>query len=233
MGNNIHRSKYINETVSIVLDFADLLEDGEGISGVSVSVAVFTGIDDNPANILYGVPSISGTKVDQKVRLGLSGVIYTITYNVVGTIASEVEKEVMLAILPQEDIAIPSFTTVRFSTTLYPYEYQDTLSSAISLQSIRELGYLEGIISNPSLTAINVFGSQITYNNYVVEGLTSTSALQSINIYGGQVNYTIPVESMTANSAVIQINIFGSQVGYNIPTENLVSNTSLSGITIT
>ena len=58
MENLVTRSKYVSETISIIVDFADVLPAGQTIQGTPViSVALDTGDDPTPANILYLVVS--------------------------------------------------------------------------------------------------------------------------------------------------------------------------------
>src|SRR5574340_326544 len=88
-------SKYVPETVSIVLSFADLLEYGEQISGIPVvTVTTESGLDPNPSNLLYQGCSVSnGNTIEQRFRLGLSGGIDTLNFAVRTTLGSALEED--------------------------------------------------------------------------------------------------------------------------------------------
>lgn len=117
-------SKYEAETVSVVLSFADLLQPTDSILGIpTITITVLSGIDTNPGNLIYGgVSIIGGNTVEQRFRLGVPGVIYTVTYTVQTTLGDTPEKRFDLAILPNTDNAIPIFLPLWESTQLYPIE---------------------------------------------------------------------------------------------------------------
>lgn len=129
----VYRSKYVAETITIPIDFYDLLPVGNVIVGTpTITVSVFSGEDTNPSNLLYlGVSVQNNTVVWQRFRLGLPGVIYFITYLVYdGT--HYYEKGTYLAILPDVGNAVPSYLTYWFTSDLYPLQAQDSFKVTFS-----------------------------------------------------------------------------------------------------
>lgn len=68
--------KLIGETSSLVFDFLSVLPAGVTISSASVTASTYSGTDAAPSAILSGSPTISGSKVTQKVTVGVLGVTY-------------------------------------------------------------------------------------------------------------------------------------------------------------
>lgn len=230
MYNVISTSKYENETISIVLDFSDLLRPEESVSTCAFFVTVLTGLDSNPNNILYQTYIPSGTKVDQKFRLGIPGVIYEIVFQVLGTSGSLVEKTTSLAILPQDGLATPEFTFIYVTTYLYPYNTQDTMTAAMLPYSGRDLGYLpEGITSSMGPSSGSIYGSSTTYN-IPLEILTVNPTIPITgSIWGGQVTYSNYVpEGVNGFLAPVTGSTFNSSLSYNIPTTYEGLNISMS-----
>lgn len=220
MYNVISLSKYENETISIVLDFSDLLRSGESISTCTFFITVLTGLDSNPNNILYQTYTPSGTRVDQKFRLGVPGVIYEIVFQVLGTSGSLVEKTTSLAILPQDGLATPGFTFVYVTTYLYPYNVQDSMTASLLPYRGRDLGYLpEGITTSLGPILGSVYGSSSTYN-IPLEILTVNPTIPITgSIWGGQITYSnYPPEGVNGFLTPVTGSTFAGSLSYNIPT---------------
>jgi len=77
------RDKAVGETAIVEVDFSRLVQAGDSISSVSVSVFVLSGIDANASALLSGMVSISGKVVRQKLAAGVDGVEYAITFSAV------------------------------------------------------------------------------------------------------------------------------------------------------
>lgn len=90
-------SKAPAEVVPITLDFKNLLAS---IDALSVSVIVKSGIDNNPAALLYSSAQIVGTQVRQLIQGGIDGVVYVIRMDA----ASGNEKYAGAAFLPVRDL---------------------------------------------------------------------------------------------------------------------------------
>lgn len=223
MYNLISQSKYKDETISITMDFADLLKPGEVVSTCAFYITVITGIDSNPTGILYQTYVPSGTKVDQKFRLGVIGVIYEIVFQVLGTAGSIVDKTTSLAILPQDGNAIPEFTFIYLTSYQYPYNLQDGLNTYMVPHMGRAFGYLpEGLNSNCMPSRGSMFGGQKNYN-IPPEGINVIAIAPTMgSIFGSQVNYGnyIP-EGLNGFCAPIQGSMFGSSLSYNVPADGI------------
>lgn len=192
MFNLIQGSKYVAETISLIISFADLMSSGDTISGTPViSVDVATGTDPNPSNILYSTTSVThGTTVEQRFRLGIPGVIYHIVYSIQTVAGDTFEKETYLAILPDEDNAVPNWLPLWKLTQLYPYVYGPeylqgrTTASSGSLRqtSIPYSEFIQGRMFPTSGTLNSV--STITYSyTELMQGRTypTTGTLTFLN----------------------------------------------------
>lgn len=230
MYNVISTSKYENETISIVLDFSDLLKPGESVSTCAFFITVLTGLDPSPDNILYQTYIPRGTKVDQKFRLGVPGVIYEIIFQVLGTSGSLVEKATSLAILPQDGLATPRFTFIYVTTYLYPYNIQDSMTASMLPYRGLDLGYLpEGITVSMGPSSGFVYGSSTTYN-IPLEILTVNPTLPITgSIWGGQVTYpNYAPEGVNGFLAPVTGSTFDNSLSYNMPTTYEGLNISMS-----
>lgn len=93
-------SKTTVETKAYPFDFNGKLEFGEGISGATIAVTVFSGIDPNPSiMVTEDAPTITGGIVTQNIQGGLPGVIYSLSCVAVGTQAHNYSKEGRLAVI--------------------------------------------------------------------------------------------------------------------------------------
>lgn len=72
-------SKLQNESVNYEFDFLSRLAVGETALTIAATVEVSNGVDANPAAMLSGSPSLSGTIGRQLLIGGLPGVIYQLT----------------------------------------------------------------------------------------------------------------------------------------------------------
>ena len=68
--------KLTTENEQFTFDFSPVLGSTETISSATCTVTVKEGTDPTPSSIKVGSPSISGTKVTQRISAGLDGVIY-------------------------------------------------------------------------------------------------------------------------------------------------------------
>ena len=67
------------ESITVSIDFANLLATGETISSASFTSAVSTGQDTNPSAMISGSTTVTGTICMQRVIGGLAGVSYIIS----------------------------------------------------------------------------------------------------------------------------------------------------------
>jgi len=66
------------EVIPITFDLKKLMHS---IDSATVSVSVKSGIDNNPADLLYSSVKISDAKVSQLIKGGIDGVVYLIRIN--------------------------------------------------------------------------------------------------------------------------------------------------------
>lgn len=242
MLNNVQQSKYISDTISIVLSFADLLSPGDTISGVPViTVTVSSGVDSNPSNLLYeGVSVTQGSIVEQRFRLGVPGVIYHILYSVVTVAGETLEKDTLLAILPEGTDVTPTWMPLWETTQLYPYEYGP--ESFISYHVLTSGRLHQGLYAIPPegiITRQSLLSGTLTYQNtvtYVIppESYKATQVLISGTLtYQNTVTYVIPPESIKTYHILISGTLEGSGVSYAIPYESFKATHILTGGTLT
>ena len=94
--------KYGAEIQKQVFDFASDLAVGETISTQTVTATVYSGTDANPAAIISGGASASGTKVTQTITGGFTGVIYVLTCTITTSLSQTLKLVGYLLILPPE-----------------------------------------------------------------------------------------------------------------------------------
>ena len=86
------------ETLPFVVSFADRLQYGEAINGVSVQVAVLSGTDPTPSNMLASAATFTSTNVTQVITGGVAGATYMIVFVVTGTASHNYIKEGRLVV---------------------------------------------------------------------------------------------------------------------------------------
>lgn len=238
MDNVITRSKFVNETISIVLDFYDQLQTGETISSVTITVTLFTGTDSDPSNILFQLPSITGTVVDQKFRLGVPGTIYEVVYLVTGSLGTKGAKSTNLAILPQDGTAIPSYTWIFETSLLYPYELFDSFIGGHIITSGRFFNALyaippEGISTSHNILSGTLVGSGVSYA-IPPEAIQAEHLIVSgvLVVVTNPVNYAIPEEAITSNHAIISGTLVGQGIMYTIPFESILGQHQITSGTL-
>lgn len=175
MENFITDSKYIPETISIVISFYDILSPGDTIVGLPlVTVTVASGIDPSPSALLYLSPSVTGGYVvEQRFRLGLPGVIYKAVFSVTTHAGDILEKETYLAILPEAGTALPLWLPLWETTTLYPVNYQGEGTSGSMVFS----------------------GGSFLPAPYLLEEVSGTLLLSSGSLISIVISYVIPPEA--------------------------------------
>lgn len=234
MFNFVQGSKYRTETISIVVSFADILPAGNAITGIPlVTVTVFSGVDPVPSNLLYGGVSIyNGITIEQRIRLGVDGCIYHITFSILTTGGDTLEKETYLAILPNEDNAIPGFFPIWLTSNLYPYTYQENITNSIGNITGRILQmpqWTEPVQASIAPLYGTLIGSSISYANPHEDVQNAISLLYG-TLVGSFVLYDIPHEDIKHNIAPLYGTLVGTAVSYNNPHEDMqVSITPISG----
>lgn len=105
---------------SIEFSFSEKLLPGETLVSADVNLTVFSGADNNVAEMIYGGVSIIGATVSQRIGKGKPGVVYQLAYLATTSFGNRHEQLCKLAILPDAFPVKPIFTTYYFTTTIYP-----------------------------------------------------------------------------------------------------------------
>lgn len=214
----ISDSKTVFETKSYIGDFRDVLVVGETITSQSVTVTVFSGDDTNPSYLLYQGIIVHTGWIEQRIRLGIPGNIYSIKFEVGTSLNNTYDKVTRLAVLPQDGNAIPVFTNIYYTSWPYPVEYTEIIQSAISpnyLHLLLNPYWAEDIKNAVSPIVGSMEIGAIYYNNYPPENIKS-----AINPYIGYlvsistVTYNNPHEDIKNNIAAISGTLIKGQVFY-------------------
>lgn len=78
MSRVIFNSKFPGETETVTFNFLSRLGVAETISSALVIVSVSSGVDSSPSLLLNGLASIASPLVNQSVKGGVLGVIYSL-----------------------------------------------------------------------------------------------------------------------------------------------------------
>ena len=240
MWHFVQGSKYLSETVSIVLDFSDLFQSGEVIVGTPVvTVTLVSGTDSSPADLLYqGVTVTFNTVVEQRFRLGVEGNIYNVTYQVVTNLGHDFEKSCYLAIVPNEGEAVPNWLSLWETTPLYPYYTGDSMKASHVLSGGRlvqtvyrvpadsiKAGHL---LNFGLLTPTNVLSYTVRLDGIQAGHLPISGILLPSNA----INYSIPADGTTNRHILISGTLIGAGVSYTIPADGIQVGHLLTGGTL-
>jgi hypothetical protein len=176
-------SKTVDETKSYIGDFRDVLVSGETLTSYTVTVTVFSGDDLNPSNLLYQGIDVHPGYIEQRIRLGVPGNIYSIKFEVVTSLGNTYDKVTRFAVLPQDGNATPVFTNIYYTSWPYPIEYAEIIQPAISPNYFHLLlnpRWVESIKGNITAQDSSLSLGAIYYNNYPPENIKSV-----INPLGG------------------------------------------------
>lgn len=78
----LFQPKQVGESANYKFDFISRLAVGETITTQSVTATVWSGTDPDPAAIISGAATASGTIVTQKITGGVAGTIYKLVCQV-------------------------------------------------------------------------------------------------------------------------------------------------------
>jgi len=230
-------SKTVVETKSYIGDFRDVLAVGETITSQAVTVTVFSGDDPNPSNLLFQGIDVHVGWIEQRIRLGIPGNIYSINFVVGTSLGNTYDKVTRLAVLPEDGNAVPQFTVLYYTSRLYPYEYEESIDSNILPYYFHLLlnpRWVESIKSNILTRDSTLDIGAIYYFLYPPEDIKSnifplTGTLASTS----NVTYNNPHEDIKNNIAALSGTLDKVVIYYiNYPPENLKSSISPQGGTL-
>jgi hypothetical protein len=90
------------ETVLLPFNFSSELASGETISAQTVTAAVYSGTDANPAALISGAATVSGAIVTQKVLPLTAGVIYELLCQATTSLGQVLRQVGLFAVIPGE-----------------------------------------------------------------------------------------------------------------------------------
>lgn len=223
------------ETISIIVSFADLLPPGTTITGIPIiTVTLDTGNDPNPSNILYqGVTITNGNTIEQRFRLGVIGCIYQINFSVTNNAGQVFDKDSYLAILPDDDNAVPSWLPFWQTSGIYPYQLEEQFTASISLpsgrlaQTVAQEGP-DGTLAQISLFAGSMIPTGTLYAN-PHEDMQSVIALIGGSLIPTGTTYANPHEDMQSAIALIGGSLIPSGIQYHNPHEDMQATITLTG----
>lgn len=231
-------SKTVVETKSYIGDFRDVLVAGEIITSQSVTVTVFSGDDTNPSHLLFQGITVHAGWIEQRIRLGIPGNIYSINFIVGTSFGNTYDKVTRLAVLPEDGNAVPQFTNLYETSTLYPYILSD---SFIANAPIISTGKLFGVVQEEDgfIASITINTSILTYQQYYyvypLDGITASISIQNgLLISQSYVNYSDGPESIKASIAILNgTMVAATQITYNIPYDAIQTSISVQNGTLT
>lgn len=87
------------EDIPVVFNFLDQLQFGEAVTGATITIVVYSGVDPNPSLMIADVPTIASPLVTVPIQDGVVGVIYTIVCTVVASGTHVYTQEGRLAVI--------------------------------------------------------------------------------------------------------------------------------------
>jgi hypothetical protein len=96
----IFKPKKVGEVIGYPVNFISSLAPTETILTAEVAAQVYSGTDPNPAAIILGIATFSGTTVNQGITGGLLGVVYKLVYAITTSLGQTIETAGTLAIVP-------------------------------------------------------------------------------------------------------------------------------------
>ena len=222
----ISDSKTVVETKSYIGDFRDVLVAGETISSQAVTVTVFSGDDTNPSHLLFQGITVHAGWIEQRIRLGVPGNIYSINFVVGTSLGNTYDKVTRLAVLPEDGNAVPQFTNLYETSTLYPYILSD---SFLANAPIISNGKLFGVVqAEDGFTAsITIDTSTIVYLQYYytypLDAFTTSIQINNgLLIPQTYLPYTDGPESFKTDIAMLtSYLVVATAITYNIPPDNI------------
>ena len=114
-------SKRVIDVIPVTADFTSLLRDGDTLESCIVTVTVFSGIDPS-VDLLQGGVVLTPTKVTQRIKAGVPGVIYVVLFTAITVDGRTIEIFMRQAVL-FGDGEVPDIPLVIFlSSHLYPID---------------------------------------------------------------------------------------------------------------
>ena len=213
MADQVLPSKLVGERITVTFEFMDELQWGEEVLEASVSISVLSGVDNNPADLIYLPAVFTGTLVRQQIWRGVPGVIYLVKCTVIGTAGTVQSKVARLAILPVVN-ENPPLDALYLTSRPYPIVAIESMQSAF----LPGDGFLiervvESVDSSFLLSNVDIYGGLKSYS--LSEAMDSSWALHDVSVYGGLVGFSTN-ESMNSSFLVVSAELYGDLVSYSL-----------------
>lgn len=229
----ITRTKYVSETISIVVDFSDLFSGEISADPLpSISITSYEGKDENPENLLYEGIEVHGKKLEQRFRLGIPGCTYEITFKAYSD-GKVYEKTTYLAILPEVGSAEARFIPQHLTTWPYPrieterrgvVEFQSLSAHRQWMPSVQDGPYMGHL----SLSAFSLEGGSKSYSYEEPDTYMGHLSLQEFQVYGSSKSFSSSEDTYyTGNLALLEFHVYGDSQQYS-HTENTYYQGTLS-----
>lgn len=211
----------------ILVPFDQLLLPGEVLVEGTCTVKVLTGIDPDPSHMLEGDVQVRGTNLYQQIKLGVPGVIYSITFEGTTDLENTYTVETKQAVLEDQIPAGPIYQHTFFTSPPYPLNLFDEvgiesdLVGALTLIPPIDLIEISSDIVSGSFRYI-----LIQYTGYEPEGVEIESDIVSGDFRYPLIAYTIPPEGVNIESDIVSGNLRPALITYsNYPPEgvNIIS----------
>jgi hypothetical protein len=225
-------SKLVPERITVRFSLASELLPRETIVAAEVTVAVATGLDPYPENMLVGDAAISGTDVRQQVQCGLPGVIYRLTCTVTGSTGNTYQNFAVLAVLTDRG-RTPPLNTYPLTSRPYPIEIIEGFGSIPAYRSEQILTWgVEGFNSLPAYISAIVHTILITYVG-LPEGFNSTPAYVSADVRTILITYSGLPEGFLSTPAYVEAVVRTILITTVMNPEGFLSTPAYVGVTIT
>ncbi|MFI5422687.1 MAG: hypothetical protein ACHQWH_01945, partial [Nitrososphaerales archaeon] len=234
----VSESKRQIENISYFGDFRSNLLSGDTISSTNVTVTVLSGTDPSPGSMLAGGYSLhNGNIIEQHIRQGVPGVIYDVTFSILSVQGNDYTTVTRLAVLPTEGNAIPIFTPLYETSTLYPYILSEAFTAyAPTISTGKLFGVVQaedGITASLALNT-SILTYQQYYYIYPLDAFTASIHIgNGVLTYQSYISYNDGPESIKTNIAMLTSTLTAATlISYSIPSDNIIASISIQNGTL-
>ena len=206
---NIQDSKFTAETISILQDFSTELGSNTIVGAPTILISLLTGIDPTPYSILYGTIQIhNGTVVEQRIREGVPGCIYSIVYSLLSSDGEVYTKETFLAILPLAGNAEPVFKVVYLTTPPYPIDVIESITdTALGINGNSVTPQLDKLSDFATIISGFLRNPLVPYTFWPAEAVSDSASITSGSIVVILIQYQNGLPEGVSDLAVIMSGI--------------------------
>lgn len=227
-------SKRRVDIVSVVARFADMLQAGEEITSGEVVVEVFSGEDPAPEDMIDGSLLLEGTTIRQRIKEGIPGVIYQLTFTATTDLENVYTVECRQAVLVDEFPPGPIYQHFYFTSKPYPYILREGVASFSDIVKVSPNFFsVEGAVSFSDIVSADLREPLITYT-CPPEGIESVGDIVSAELREILKSYTAPPEGIYSTSDIVSAVLKDVLIRYqNYPPEGITSNSDIVSAELT